>query len=244
MNMIYSKPRALQKVASGYCPGCSHGTANKLIAQAIDSFGIRERTVGILPIGCGILAMSYFDFDMVLAIHGRAPAVATGYKRARPDNIVFSYQGDGDLAAIGLSEILHCANRGEMITAVFVNNGIYGMTGGQMAPTTLVGQKSTTSQDGRDPGLAGYPLRMAELIAQFEAPVYVARFALHRPSDVLKAKAGIAKAFQNQIERRGFSFVELLATCPTNWGLSAKECLAHVRHQMIPIFPPKVFKDK
>jgi 2-oxoglutarate/2-oxoacid ferredoxin oxidoreductase subunit beta len=243
MNIAYSKPQALQKVSSGYCPGCSHGTANKLIAQAIDTLGIRERTVGILPIGCGILAMSYFDFDMVCAIHGRAPAVATGYKRARPDKVVFSYQGDGDLAAIGLSEILHCANRGEMLTAIFVNNAIYGMTGGQMAPTTLVGQKSTTTQAGRDPGSAGYPLRMAEMIAQFDAPVYVARFALHRPSDVLKAKDGIVKAFRNQIDGRGFSFVELLSACPTNWGMTPTECLGHIRRKMIPIFPPKVFKD-
>jgi 2-oxoglutarate ferredoxin oxidoreductase subunit beta len=243
MTVVYKKPEALEKTGNSYCPGCMHGTADKLIAQTIDALGIREKTIGILPIGCGTLAMGYFNFDMVLAAHGRAPAVATGYKRARPENVVFTIQGDGDLASIGLAEILHCANRGENLTTVFINNGTYGMTGGQMAPTTLVGQKSTTTVQGRNPATAGYPMRMAEMVAQFDAPVYVARFALDRPPNVLRAKAGIEKAFRNQIEGRGYSFVELLSDCPTNWGLSPTECLTHIREKMVPVFPLNVFKD-
>ena len=241
---IYEKSASLKPSGSGFCPGCLHGVADKLIAQTLDKFGVREKTVGILPIGCGTLAMGYFNFDMIVSAHGRAPAVATGYKRCRPDNVVFTYQGDGDLASIGLGEIMHCANRGEKLTTIFVNNGIYGMTGGQMAPTTLVGQKSTTTPQGRDPKVAGYPMRMAEMIAMLEAPVYVARFALHRPADILRAQAGIEKAFKNQIDGRGYSFVELLSTCPTNWGMSPEECRSHIRDNMVPAFPLGVLKDK
>lgn len=243
MNIAYAKPEALQKTASGYCPGCLHSTASKLIGQAIDTLGIRERTVGVLPIGCGTLGINYFNFDMIVSAHGRAPAVATGYKRARPENIVFTYQGDGDLAAIGLAEAIHCANRGENITAIFINNGIYGMTGGQLAPTSLIGQKATTAVEGRDPKTTGYPLHMAELIAQLQAPVYVARFALHKAGFILQARAGIKKAFENQLGGRGFSFVELLSDCPTNWGLSPAECITHISDEVMPIFPLKVFKN-
>ncbi|TBW38992.1 2-oxoglutarate oxidoreductase [Siculibacillus lacustris] len=242
MNMIYHKPEALEGHISSYCPGCLHGVAHRLVAEVIDELGIRERTLAVLPIGCATLGTNYFNVDLVVSNHGRAPAVATGYKRSRPENIVFTYQGDGDLASIGLGEILHAANRGENFTTIFINNGIYGMTGGQLAPTSLVGQKATTAPDGRDPKTMGYPLHMAELIAQLEAPVFVARFSLHRAAYILKAKAGIRKAFENQIAGRGFSFVELLSNCPTNWGLSPAESLDHIREKMIPVFPLKTFK--
>lgn len=237
MERIYSKSSSLQECGSGYCPGCMHGTVSKLIAETVDKFEIREKTIGILPIGCSTLGISYLNFDMVVSAHGRAPAVATGYKRCRPDNIVFTYQGDGDLAAIGLAEIMHCANRGENITTIFVNNGIYGMTGGQMAPTTLAGQKATTAPEGRDVTLTGYPMKMAELISNLKAPVYVARFALDTPAHIKKAKEGIEKAFLNQIEGKGYSFVELLSNCPTNWGLSPLESLKWINEKTIPYFP-------
>lgn len=237
MEKIYGKSASLQKHGSGFCPGCLHGSVCKMLAETIDKFDIREKTVGILPIGCSTLSMEYFNFDMIVSAHGRAPAVATGYKRCQPDNVVFTYQGDGDLAAIGLAEIIHCANRGENITSIFVNNGIYGMTGGQMAPTTLVGQKATTCVGGRDATTAGYPMRMSEIIATLEAPIYVARFALDTPANLIKAKAGIEKAFRNQIEGRGYSFVELLSNCPTNWGLSPAESRNWIKDKMIPYFP-------
>jgi 2-oxoglutarate/2-oxoacid ferredoxin oxidoreductase subunit beta len=237
VDKIYGKSCSLQNTSSGYCPGCMHGTVSKLIAETVDKFDIREKTVGVLPIGCSTLGIGYLNFDMIVSAHGRAPAVATGYKRSRPDNIVFTYQGDGDLAAIGLAEIMHCANRGEKITTIFVNNGIYGMTGGQMAPTTLVGQKATTAPGGRDASLVGFPMRMAEIISTLEAPVYVARFALDTPANILKAKKGIEKAFQNQIEGKGYSFIELLSNCPTNWGLSPAESLKWITEKTIPYFP-------
>lgn len=243
MTIAYHKPEALEPVASPYCPGCMHGTAHKLIAEVIDELGIRDRTVVVLPIGCATLSTDYFNIDLIVSTHGRAPAVATGYKRARPENVVFTYQGDGDLASIGLAEIMHCANRGENICTFFINNGIYGMTGGQLAPTSLVGQKATTAVEGRDPKTTGYPLHMAELIAQLQAPVYVARFALHKAGFILQARAGIKKAFENQIAGRGFSFVELLSDCPTNWGLSPAECITHISDEVMPIFPLKVFKN-
>lgn len=244
MEKIYAKSDSLQKIGNGFCPGCLHGTVNKLIAETIDKFEMREKAVGILPIGCGTLSMEYYNFDMIVSAHGRAPAVATGYKRCRPDNLVFTYQGDGDLAAIGLTEIMHCANRGEKITTIFINNGIYGMTGGQMAPTTLVGQKATTCIAGRDADKVGYPMRMAEIISTLEAPVYVARFALNTPANILKAKAGIEKAFRNQIEGKGYSFVELLTNCPTNWGISPEESLGWIGEKMISYFPLGEFRNK
>lgn len=244
MQKIYSKSDSLQKTGSGFCPGCLHGMVCKLIAETIDRFGMREKAVGILPIGCATLSMDYFNFDMIVSAHGRAPAVATGYKRCRPDNLVFTYQGDGDLAAIGLAEIMHCANRGEKITTIFVNNGIYGMTGGQMAPTTLVGQKATTCIAGRSVEHSGYPMKMAEIISTLEAPVYIARFALNTPANIIKAKAGIEKALRNQIEGKGYSFVELLSNCPTNWGMSPEESLRWIDEKVISYFPLGEFRNK
>lgn len=237
MEKVYAKPTSLKDSGNSFCPGCLHGTAYKLIAEVLDKYELREKTVGVLPIGCSTLNMFYSDYDMITSAHGRAPAVATGFKRCQPDKIVFTYQGDGDLAAIGLAEIMHCANRGENITTIFANNGIYGMTGGQMAPTTLIGQKSTTSPDGRTVAQAGYPIRMAEQIAALEAPVYVARFALNTPANILKAKAGIEKAFRIQMEGKGYSFVELLTNCPTNWGVSSEESLEWIAQKTIPYFP-------
>ncbi len=243
MNMIYQKPVSLEAHGSSYCPGCLHGVAHRIVAEVIDELGVRDRTVAVLPIGCATLGQNYFNIDLVVSNHGRAPAMATGYKRARPENVVFTYQGDGDLASIGLGEILHAANRGENFTTIFINNGIYGMTGGQLAPTSLVGQKATTAPQGRDPKAMGFPIHMAEMIAGLEAPTYVARFALHKAAFILKAKAGIRKAFENQIAGRGFGFVELLTNCPTNWGMSPPESLEHIRTKMIPVFPLKIFKD-
>lgn len=244
MQTIYAKSPSLQQTGSGFCPGCLHGTVCKLIAETIDKFDMREKAVGILPIGCATLSMEYFNFDMIVSAHGRAPAVATGYKRIRPDNLVFTYQGDGDLAAIGLSEIMHCANRGERLTTIFVNNGIYGMTGGQMAPTTLVGQRSTTSVAGRGPMNAGFPMHMAEIINTLEAPVYIARFALNSVANVIKARAGIEKVFRNQIEGKGYSFVELLTNCPTNWGVTPEESLQWIGEKTIPNFPLGELRNK
>lgn len=244
MEKIYAKSDSLLAIGSGFCPGCMHGMVCKLIAETIDKYELREKTIGILPIGCATLSMEYFSFDMIVSAHGRAPAVATGYKRCRPENYVFTYQGDGDLAAIGLAEIMHCANRGEQLTTIFVNNGIYGMTGGQMAPTTLLGQKATTCVAGREARGMGYPLRMAEIIATLEAPVYSARFALNTLANIIKAKAGIEKAFRNQIEGRGYSFVELLSNCPTNWGLAPEESLKWIGENSIPYFPLGEFKNK
>ncbi len=244
MEKIYAKPTSLQPVGNSFCPGCLHGTALKLVAEVIDKLGLREKTIGVLPIGCSTLNMFYSNYDMITSAHGRAPAVATGCKRCQPDKFVFTYQGDGDLAAIGLAEIMHCANRGENLTTVFANNGIYGMTGGQMAPTTLIGQRATTCQSGRDSNLAGYPLRMAEIIATLDAPVYVARFALNTPGNILKARAGIEKAFRNQTEGRGYSFVELLTNCPTNWGVSPQESIRWIAEKSIPVFPLGEFRNR
>lgn len=244
MERIYAKSESLQKTGSGFCPGCLHGVATKLIAETLDKYKMREKAVAILPIGCGTLSIGYFNFDMIVSAHGRAPAVATGYKRSQPDNLVFTYQGDGDLAAIGLSEIMHAANRGEKITTIFINNGIYGMTGGQMAPTTLPGQKSTTTKSGRNVEETGYPMKMAEIIASLEAPVYVARFALDTPANIMKAKKGIEKAFQLQMEGKGYTFVELMTNCPTNWGVSAEESLKWIKEKSIPYYPLGEIKVK
>lgn len=244
MQKTYARTASLQPTGSAFCPGCMHGLVCKMIAETLDKFEIREKTVGILPIGCATLSMDYFNFDMIVSAHGRAPAVATGYKRCRPENFVFTYQGDGDLAAIGLAEIMHCANRGEKLTTIFVNNGIYGMTGGQMAPTTLVGQKATTCVGGRDAALVGYPMRMAEIINTLEAPVYVARFALNTPANIMKARAGIEKGFRNQLEGKGYSFIELLSNCPTNWGVTAEESLKWIGEKSIPYFPLGELRNK
>jgi len=243
MEKIYARPESINKSVSGYCPGCMHSTITKITAQVIDELGIRGKTVCILPVGCSTLGALYWNMDMVAASHGRAPAVATGLKRCRPESIVFTYQGDGDLASIGMSEIMHAANRGEKITVIFVNNSIYGMTGGQMAPTTLIGQKATTCPSGRNPETEGYPMHMAELIAALHSTCYSARFAVNTPANIKKAKAGIKKAFQNQMEGKGFSFVEILSNCPTNWGLSPLETLEYIENHTMKEFPLGTFKD-
>ncbi|WP_019229838.1 thiamine pyrophosphate-dependent enzyme [Sedimentibacter sp. B4] len=244
MEKIYSRPESINKGISGYCPGCMHSTITKIVAQAIDELQLREKTVCILPVGCSTLGAVYWNLDMIAASHGRAPAVATGVKRCKPESVVFTYQGDGDLASIGMSEIMHAANRGEKITTIFVNNSIYGMTGGQMAPTTLVGQKSTTSPLGRNPETEGYPIKMCELISQLQSPVYVARFAVDTPAHINQAKAGIKKAFLNQLNNKGFSFIEILSNCPTNWGMSPLDTLEYIKEKTMKEFPLGVFRDK
>jgi len=242
--VVFSYPQGLARNPTHYCPGCLHGVAHRLVAEAVDELGIRGKTVGICPVGCSVLAYKYFNFDMIQASHGRAPAVATGVKRARPDLYCFTYQGDGDLASIGMAEIIHAANRGERFTVIFYNNAIYGMTGGQMAPTTLVGMKTSTSPTGRDPGLrgAGYPIHMAELLATLEAPLYVARCSLLTAKDILRAKKAVKRAFE--LQPQGFSFVELIGTCPTNWGMAAVESLDWAKTHMLPVFPVGVFRDR
>lgn len=234
---VYGKSVSLKDISSGYCPGCTHGTASKLIAQTLDKFEIRESTVGVLPIGCSSLGLDYFNFDLTVCAHGRAPAVATGYKRCNPDNVVFTYQGDGDLAAIGLAEIMHCANRGENITSIFINNGIYGMTGGQMAPTTLVGQKATTAPYGRDEGTQGRPIRISEMLATIDGAVFVERVSVDSPANIRKAKKAIKECFKVQLEGKGFGIVEVLSTCPTNWGFTPVEALKWLKDNMIPYYP-------
>jgi len=241
--MIFKRPQALSSAGTHYCPGCTHGIIHRLVAEAIDELGLRERTVGVAPVGCSVLAYNYFNVDFMEAAHGRAPALATGFKRCRPDMIVFTYQGDGDLASIGMSEIIHSANRGEKFTTIFVNNAIYGMTGGQMAPTTMPGQKTTTSPAGRDVGLSGYPIRVAELISSLRTPAFVARVAVHTPMHVIDAKRKIRKAFRLQSENRCFSLVEVLSTCPTNWGMSPTAATQWVASDMMPYYPLGIFKD-
>ena len=243
MEKIYSFPEAMRKPVSGYCPGCMHSTIHKLCCQVVDELGIREKTVVVLPVGCASLGIYYWNFDMVAAAHGRAPAIATGLKRSSPDSVVFAYQGDGDLASIGMAETIHAANRGENITVVFVNNSIYGMTGGQMAPTTLVGMKATTAPRGRDPKTMGYPINVAEMIAGLTAPVFVGRFAVDTAAHVNQAKAAIKKGIQNQIDGKGYSFIEILSNCPTNWGMSPLKTMDFIHEQTMKQFPLGVFKD-
>lgn len=237
------KPESLRKNGHKFCPGCLHGVATRLIGEAVDELGIQDKMVGVIAVGCANLTQLYFDFDLIGAAHGRAAAVATGFKRMSKDSVVMCYQGDGDLSSIGIAETLHAANRGENITVIFINNCIYGMTGGQMAPTTLVGQKTTTTVYGRDPLHEGNPLKMAELIAGLESPVYVARFPLHTAKGIRDAKAGIKKAFQNQIEKKGYSFVELLSNCPTNWKMTPLQTLDHIENSVSKYFVPGVYKD-
>ena len=243
MEKIYGKPGSLQPTGNSFCPGCLHGTALKLVAEVIDKLELREKTFGVLPIGCSTLSMFYNNYDMITSAHGRAPAVATGYKRCRPDNFVFTYQGDGDLAAIGLAEIMHCANRGENISTIFANNGIYGMTGGQMAPTTLVNQVTTTSPYGRKLESAGMPIRMTEMLATLDGAKYLARVAVNTPANMAKAKAAIKKAFEIQIAGLGFSLVEVLSICPTNWGMSPLEAVGWMEKNMMPYYPLGVFRS-
>ncbi len=239
---VFSRPVGLTDVTTHYCPGCSHGVIHRLVAEVIDELGVRERTVGIAPVGCSVLAYNYFNMDFHEASHGRAPAVATGVKRARSDLIVFAYQGDGDLASIGMSEIIHCANRGEKVTVVFVNNAIYGMTGGQMAPTTMPGQVATTCQLGRDVEATGQPIRIAELLCTLKTPAFVARASVHDPLLTINAKQMLRRAFQYQVDDTCFSLVEILSACPTNWGLPPAEATEWLARNMLPYYPLGVFK--
>ena len=225
MGKTFKKPEALSDAHTHYCPGCTHGVIHRLVAEAIDDLGIRGRTVGIAPVGCAVLAYNYFDCDFQEAAHGRAPAMATGIKRVRPDLMVFTYQGDGDLASIGMGEIIHAANRGEKYTAIFVNNAIYGMTGGQMAPTTMPDQRSTTSPFGRNVEEVGMPIKVAELLAALQTPAYITRQSVIRPKYINKAKKAIKQAFTYQMENRCFSLVEVVSTCPTNWGMTPMESI-------------------
>jgi 2-oxoglutarate/2-oxoacid ferredoxin oxidoreductase subunit beta len=237
MTKVFARPQSLTEAHSTYCPGCHHGILTRIIGQTIDELGIAERTIGIAPVGCAVFAYLWYRCDALQVAHGRASAVATGLKRARPDRIVFSYQGDGDFASIGTAESIHAANRGENITVIFVNNQIYGMTGGEMAPTTLVDQRTTTTPDGRDPATTGYPIRFSELIAQLEAPVYVTRQALYDTRRIMDCTKAIKKAFQNQVDGKGYSLVEVLTTCPTNWHMSPLQANEHVAKTVTKIFP-------
>ncbi len=241
---VFEKPKALTDAPLHYCPGCTHGIIHRLVAEAIDELGIEGRTIGVASVGCSVFSYNYFACDMVQAAHGRAPAVATGVKRSDKNNIVFTYQGDGDLAAIGTAETVHSAARGENITVIFVNNAIYGMTGGQMAPTTLPGQVTQTSPYGRDVEIAGYPVKVCEMLSQVDGAYYLERVAVNNVKNIKKAKAAIKKAFQNQIDGKGFSLVEVISTCPTNWGVSPDEALKWVDDKMIPYYPLGVYKDK
>lgn len=240
--IVYQRPEALTNTYTHYCPGCTHGTAHHLVAEVIDELKIRERTILVASVGCSVFAYNYFNVDACEAAHGRAPAMATGVKRVQPDKIVFTYQGDGDLASIGMAEIIHAATRGEKITVIFVNNANYGMTGGQMAPTTLIGQKTTSSPFGRDAQLAGKPIRMAELLAGLPGTVYAVRRSLHDARHVLQAKKAIRAAFEAQIAGLGFSIVELLSSCPTNWCMAPNEALTWIKENMIPYYPVGDFK--
>ena len=235
--IAYERPNSLCSVHTHYCPGCTHGTAHRLVAEVIDELNIHQDTILVSSVGCSVFSYNYFDLDACEAPHGRAPAMATGVKRVNPDKIVFTYQGDGDMASIGMGEIIHAAARGEKITVIFVNNAIYGMTGGQMAPTSLIGQKTTSSPLGRDVALTGSPLRMAELLAQLPGTVYSVRRSLHDARHVLQAKKAIHTAFEAQIANLGFSVVELLSSCPTNWGMTPAEALAWVESDMVPFYP-------
>jgi len=234
---VFERPRSLTDARFTYCPGCHHGIITRIIGQAIDDLDIAERTVGLAPVGCSVFAYLWYRCDALQAAHGRASAVATGVKRARPDLIVFAYQGDGDFASIGTAESIHAANRGENITVIFVNNQIYGMTGGELAPTTLVGQKTATTPDGRDPKLFGYPIRFSEMIAQLDAPAYVTRQALYDTKRIQDATAAIKKAFEYQVEGKGYSLVEVLSTCPTNWRMSPVRSNEHVADVVTQVFP-------
>lgn len=244
MAVVFDKPHALCDVPTHYCPGCTHGIIHRLVAEVMDELGIEGNSVGVFPVGCSVLAYNYFECDMVGAPHGRAPAVATGVKRARPDSVVFTYQGDGDLAAIGTCETVHAAARGENITVIFVNNTIYGMTGGQMAPTTMPGQVTQTTPYGREPEIQGYPVKMCEMLSTLEGTALAQRVSVDNPVHIREAKKAIKKAFENQINKKGFSIVEVLSTCPTNWGMSPVDALERVRTEMIPYFPLGVYKDE
>lgn len=243
MKRVFERPESLTDKQMHYCPGCTHGIIHRLTTEAIDQLGIREKTIGVASVGCSVFAYDYFNCDMQQAAHGRAPAVATGIKRVLPDRVVFTYQGDGDLASIGTAEIIHAAARGENITVIFVNNAIYGMTSGQMAPTTLLGQKTTTTPRGRSVQDNGYPIRMSELLAALDGSAYIERVSTHDPKHVIQAGRAIKKAFSMQLEGRGFSLVEVLSTCSVNWGMNPQEALDWMRDNMVPYYPLGVYKD-
>jgi 2-oxoglutarate ferredoxin oxidoreductase subunit beta len=243
MAIVFEKPKMLTDLPMHYCPGCTHGIIHRLVAEALDELGVQDKAIGVAPVGCAVFAYDYFNCDMYEASHGRAPAVATGCKRVHPDKVVFTYQGDGDLASIGAAEIVHAAARGENITVIFVNNAIYGMTGGQMAPTTLIGQKTTTSPLGRDAKVNGNPLRVSEMLATLDGPALIERVSVHDVKHVLAAGKAIKKAFQYQMEGKGFTMIEVLSTCPTNWGLTPVEALKWLEANMIPQYPLGVYKE-
>ena len=243
MKVVFERPHSLLPVVTNFCPGCTHGIVNRLVAEVIDELGIEGDTVGIAPVGCSVMAYNFFGCDMIEAAHGRAPAVATGVKRVHPENIVFAYQGDGDLASIGMAETVHAATRGENITIIFINNAIYGMTGGQMAPTSLPNQVTQTSPYGRDVDTAGYPIRVCELLSSLDGVAYLERVTVDSPKNVRKAKKAIKKAFETQRDGLGYSLVEVVATCPTNWGMTPQQAFAWMRENMLPYYPLGVYKD-
>ncbi len=242
--VVFDKPKALADVPLHYCPGCTHGIVHRLVAEVIDELDIQGKTIGVAPVGCAVMAYDYYNCDMIEAAHGRAPAVATGVKRSLPQNVVFTYQGDGDLASIGMAETVHSAARNENITIIFINNAIYGMTGGQMAPTSLPGQITQTSPYGRKVEDCGFPVKVCEMLSQLDGPEYIARVAVNSVKNVKNAKKAIKKAFENQINNKGFSLVEILSTCPTNWGLTPEKALQWVDEKMIPYYPLGVYKDR
>ncbi|WP_424245340.1 2-oxoglutarate ferredoxin oxidoreductase subunit beta [Elusimicrobium posterum] len=244
MNPITKRPKSLTDVKMHYCPGCGHGVVHRLMAEAMDELNILEKTIGVAPVGCAVFADGYFECDMIQGAHGRGPAIATGIKRSNPGSIVFSYQGDGDLASIGMAEIVHAAIRSENVTFIFINNAIYGMTGGQMAPTTLVGQQATTAPKGRSAELQGYPINICEMFSQIKGARYLERVSVDTPQNVIKAKKAIKKAFENQVKGVGFCLVEVLSQCPTNWGTDPVTSLEFVQKQMMPQYPLGVFKDE
>ncbi|MBR5258907.1 MAG: 2-oxoglutarate oxidoreductase [Eggerthellaceae bacterium] len=241
--IVYQRPHALLPVVTNYCPGCTHGIINRLIAEVMDELDIEGKTIGVAPVGCAVTSYAFYGCDMIEAAHGRAPAVATAVKRVHPDNVVFSYQGDGDLASIGMCETIHAAARGEKNTVIFINNAIYGMTGGQMAPTSLPNQVTQTSPYGRDVLKAGYPIRVCELLSSLDGVAYLERVCADSPKNVRKAKKAIKKAIQTQMEGKGYSLVEIVATCPTNWGMTPQESFEWMRENMLPSYPLGVYKE-
>jgi len=244
MKKVFERPKSLKQIPFRYCPGCGHSLIHRIIAECIDNLGVREKVIGIAPIGCAVFAYDYFNFDILEVPHGRPPAAAAAMKRVLPDSIIFAYQGDGDLAAIGTGEIIHAAARGDNITVIFVNNATYGMTGGQMAPTTLLGQKTTTTRKGRDAVLAGFPLKISEILATIEGSSFIARISVDSSKNLLTAKRFVEKAFRYQIEKKGFSLVEILSQCPTDWWISPEDSLAWIKSQMMPVYGIGILKDR
>jgi len=241
--VVFERPHALLPVVTNYCPGCTHGIVHRLVAESLDELEVEGSTVGVAPVGCSVTSYDFFGCDMIEAAHGRAPAVATAVKRVHPDHVVFAYQGDGDLASIGMAETVHAATRGENLTIIFINNAIYGMTGGQMAPTSLPNQVTQTSPYGRDVATAGYPIRVCELLSSLDGVAYLERVTVDSPKNIRKAKKAIKRAFQNQIDKKGYSLVEVVSTCPTNWGMTPQESFEWMRENMLPYYPLGVYKD-